>query len=263
MYRKAACNAHILLSSTRQSICLNGTTSERSPGRRDSFSTKKKYRASHYSTWPSSDRPTPYQVMGIQRGHKYSRTRYYDLVKIYHPDSSTSDIAKRLPTEERLSRYRLIVDAHEILSDQQKRSAYDAYGLGWPLPSRHHGYDNIPQSPRHTYERWDDIDSEHGAVNEFLGRLLKNKKFICLMIVLATFAQACVILSSVAKTKLEMRRRDEECRDLIFRHRDRALDLRTLVAQMERLLLKRDPSGMGLGPTEEPFYREMLPFCGN
>ncbi|OQD82084.1 hypothetical protein PENANT_c023G10040 [Penicillium antarcticum] len=201
--------------------------------------------------------------MGIKIGDKYSKTRYYDLVKIYHPDSSTRDITKRLPTEERLSRYRLIVNAHEILSNKQKRSAYDAYGLGWPLPSRHHGCEYTPQNPRHTYERWDDIESEHGARNEFLTYLLGNKKFICLMIVLATFAQACVILSSVAKTELEMRRRDEECRDLIFRHRDRALDLRTLVAQIERLLLKRDPSGLGLDPAEKPFYREMLPFCGN
>ena len=260
MYRKSSYDAYIFLGPMRQSSYLNGTASESSTGRRRLFSQQKSSRASHYPTWPSTDRPTPYEVMGIERGNKYSKSRYYDLVKVYHPDSSTSLAAQKLPVEERLSRYRLIVDAHEILSDYKKRSAYDTYGLGWPLPSRPHSFDL--RSQRHTtYDRWGDEGFNGGSERELIRRLFRNKKFICFVVVLVTFAQTCVILSSLAKSELQMRRTDEECRDMIYRHRDRALSLKTLMAQMERLLLKRDPSGMGLASTEEPFYRDMLPFC--
>ncbi|KAJ5449020.1 hypothetical protein N7445_003841 [Penicillium cf. griseofulvum] len=145
-------------------------------------------------------------------------------------------MARYLPREERLTRYRLIVDAHAILSDDQKRSAYDSFGLGWALSSINRRFDS--QSWKNT------------------------SKFICLVLVFlvrVTLAQTCVLLSSLAKLELQRKRIDEQCRDLIDRHRDRALGLSTLVAQMERLLLKRDPSGMGLA--QEPFYRDMLPLC--
>lgn len=198
--------------------------------------------------------------MGIKKDAKYLKSRYFDLVKIYHPDSKASPLARKLPKEECLARYRLIVDAHEILSDDQKRLAYDAYGLGWTLPSRSRGL-RRRSSPDTRYYGWNKDGSDHEADGEFFKLLSGNKKFICFILVIVTFAQTCVFLSSLAKAELQMRQTDEQCRELMTRHRDRALGLRTLIAQVERLLLKRDPSGMGLLPTEEPFYREMLPLC--
>lgn len=198
--------------------------------------------------------------MGIRKDSKYFKSRYFDLVKIYHPDSQASPLARKLPREERLARYRLIVDAHEILSDDQKRTAYDSYGLGWTLPSRNRGLRRRSYS-NSRYYGWNNDESKHEVEGEFFKSLSGNKKFMCFILVIVTFAQTCVFFSSLVKAELQIRRTDEQCRELMVRHSDRALSLRTLRAQMERLLLKRDPSGTGLLPTEEPFYREMLPLC--
>ncbi|KAK3105469.1 J domain-containing protein 1, partial [Teratosphaeriaceae sp. CCFEE 6253] len=58
----------------------------------------------------------------------YTKAHFYQLVKLYHPDlTSSSSVAHQLKME----RYRLIVAAHTILSDPVKRSAYDRFGAGW------------------------------------------------------------------------------------------------------------------------------------
>ncbi|KAJ5758450.1 hypothetical protein N7520_005606 [Penicillium odoratum] len=253
MYRKTICDALARFSS-RPSIYFNGNVSESPTKRRHSFSHQR------YYTWPSNSQPTPYEVMGIQEYAKYPKSRYFDLVKVYHPDSKASLLAEKMPKEERLARYRLIVDAHKILSDDEKRSAYDAYGLGWTLPTRRRGI-HRRSYPDTRYSTRNDYGFNHEAEEEFFKHLSGNKKFICFIMVIFIFAQTCVFISSLAKAELQMRRTDEQCRELMICHKDRALDLKTLTAQIERLLLKRDPSGTGLLPTEEQFYREMLPLC--
>ena len=79
--------------------------------------------------------PTPYQIFGLKKGSPYSKRRFYELVKIYHPDrhnlESESSYTQALPRSMKTERYRLIVTAHEILSDPVKRSAYDTSGAGW------------------------------------------------------------------------------------------------------------------------------------
>ncbi|KAL1602850.1 J domain-containing protein 1 [Paraconiothyrium brasiliense] len=97
-------------------------------------------------SWPDAvpphRSPTPYQILRCERGHAYTKHRFYSLVKLYHPDraDTTSPVA-HLPHAVRLERYRLLVAAHTILSDDAKRKAYDAWGLGW---SGHH------QAPAHS-----------------------------------------------------------------------------------------------------------------
>lgn len=60
----------------------------------------------------------------------YSKARFYELVKIYHPDrSDTSNTG--VPHAVKMERYRLIVAANNILSDPTKRIAYDRFGAGW------------------------------------------------------------------------------------------------------------------------------------
>lgn len=213
-----------------------------------------------YHTWPSSLQPTPYEIMGIQKYEKYSKSRYYDLVKIYHPDRKASPVYEKLPKDERLARYRLIVDAHTILSDDRKRSAYDKHGRGWNLESRRRHFGNWTDLDAIYYGRSDERGHYDGE-REFLQQLIGSKSFICLIVVIVTFAQTCALLSSVAKSERQMRQTDEHCRVLMDRRRERALNMRTLVAQMESFLLKRDPSGLGLLPTEEPLYHEFLPLC--
>ena len=90
-------------------------------------------------SWPDASSPntvpTPYQIFGLSKGSPYSKRRFYELVKIYHPDrhnlESESPNTQSLPRSKKTERYRLIVTAHEILSDPVKRSAYDTSGAGW------------------------------------------------------------------------------------------------------------------------------------
>ena len=74
--------------------------------------------------------PTPYQIFALKKNEAYSKSRFYHLVKIYHPDktgTSGSSISHEMKSE----RYRLVVAANVILSDPAKRSAYDKVGAGW------------------------------------------------------------------------------------------------------------------------------------
>jgi len=97
---------------------------------------------SSLASWPNPQPPnavpTPYQILAHTRSTPYSKRRYYELVKLYHPDRSSGAYESRvhasiyaLPSQIRLERYRLIVSAHEILSDPVKKKAYDAWGAGW------------------------------------------------------------------------------------------------------------------------------------
>lgn len=68
----------------------------------------------------------------MTRNETYTKTRFYNLVKLYHPDrGSLGTVCNTIPHHVRLERYRLIVAAHNILSDPSKRSAYDRLGMGW------------------------------------------------------------------------------------------------------------------------------------
>ncbi|KAB8343084.1 hypothetical protein FH972_022678 [Carpinus fangiana] len=98
--------------------------------------------------WPDtgnpSRHPTPYQIFNLAPSAPYSKRRFYDLVKLYHPDRTSTSSSSSPPTEihtlphgERLSqhdlleRYRLVIAAHNILSNHDKRAAYDRFGHGW------------------------------------------------------------------------------------------------------------------------------------
>ncbi|ESZ92901.1 hypothetical protein SBOR_6710 [Sclerotinia borealis F-4128] len=77
--------------------------------------------------------PTPYQIFNQKKSSPYSKRRFYELVKLYHPDKHGIDIDTNegLSYDTKLSRYRLVIAANDILSDVVKRSAYDTYGAGW------------------------------------------------------------------------------------------------------------------------------------
>jgi curved DNA-binding protein CbpA len=94
--------------------------------------------------------PTPYEIFNQHPKEPYSKRRFYELVKIYHPDTcgysissnsqehvansptpSNSQSTNTIPHTLRLHRYRLIIEANAILSDPVKRKAYDTYGAGW------------------------------------------------------------------------------------------------------------------------------------
>ena len=96
--------------------------------------------------------PTPYQILDTRRGDVYSKQRFNELVKLYHPDrtdyQSHTPLCHSIPRKTRLERYHLIIAAHAILSDPSKRKAYDTFGAGWGLyesvTPRNSGGDTVP-----------------------------------------------------------------------------------------------------------------------
>lgn len=89
--------------------------------------------------WPrtpsASAVPTPYQIFGQKKTDPYSKRRFYELVKLYHPDrhghESLGPWQTPLPHSVMIDRYRLVVAANDILSHPTKRKAYDQCGAGW------------------------------------------------------------------------------------------------------------------------------------
>ena len=102
---------------------------------------------------PANAVPTPYEIFNQKKGSPYSKRRFYELVKIYHPDrhSQSSSFDDEISDTTKLERYRLVVAANNILSDPAKRAAYDAYGTGWQGESEkaaQHGSWAPPDSSR-------------------------------------------------------------------------------------------------------------------
>jgi len=83
------------------------------------------------SCWPTSANPTPYEIFNQAKGAPYCKNRFYDLVKLYHPDRHAHNSDDGIPHLTKLERYRLVVAANSILSDPERRRLYDRYGAGW------------------------------------------------------------------------------------------------------------------------------------
>ncbi|CAO1632099.1 unnamed protein product [Parajaminaea phylloscopi] len=113
-------------------------------------------------------KPSPYDIFHLPRTSSAAevKARYYDLVKILHPDrrldhlkhrdsrsrSAESHAADAAASPARNGRetengiedkvkeeFRLVVAAYELLTDHKRRAAYDRWGLGWdsgPTSSR-------------------------------------------------------------------------------------------------------------------------------
>ncbi|KAF4126102.1 DnaJ domain [Geosmithia morbida] len=81
--------------------------------------------------WPKTSNPSPYEIFAIGRSEPYPKRRFYQLVKLYHPDLSHAPVAALVPPDVRIERYRLVVAANILLSDPVKRRAYDVSGAGW------------------------------------------------------------------------------------------------------------------------------------
>jgi len=64
-----------------------------------------------------------YQILGVDKGSSAEELKkaYYKLAKEYHPDRKPGD-------KEAEKKFKEISSAYEILSDPQKRAAYDQYG---------------------------------------------------------------------------------------------------------------------------------------
>lgn len=122
--------------------------SKQSTRRRHSLSS---LRQSALSEWPSSPVPTPHQILQIEPGTPYTKTRFNQLVKIYHPDMSDTDSSvSQLPEAVRLERYRLIIAAHNLLSDASNRRLYESHHQGWFHPKSFSGRNEYAAAPAYS-----------------------------------------------------------------------------------------------------------------
>nr|P0DO34.1 RecName: Full=NADH-dependent flavin oxidoreductase iliE; AltName: Full=Epimerase iliE; AltName: Full=Ilicicolin H biosynthesis cluster protein E [Neonectria sp. DH2] len=101
--------------------------------------------------WPKTPHPTPYDILAMRKDDPYTKHRFFQLVKIYHPDRhGHTPAVHRLPHATRLERYRLIVAANDLLSNPSKRSLYDTQGVGWTGDRP----PTLNESVRHAEKSW-------------------------------------------------------------------------------------------------------------
>jgi curved DNA-binding protein CbpA len=237
--------------------------------------------------WPAPKTPpvtpTPYEIFELPKGGAYSKHKFYELVKIYHPDRHGLEgtACAGISHVEKLERYRLVVLAHEILSDPIKRKAYDSYGAGWGSFERQstkhsrgyystsagkpfgfgEGYDSSPFNNA-TWEDWERWyrRSEPNHKQAYAGNYINPNafaSFVILMAVITGVAQAT--RAGQYSGSLEERANaftDETSRFLASRATQYNENNLTSDGRIKHFLEKRDPSKYGLKDEEEETYRK-------
>ena len=89
-----------------------------------------------------------YEILGLTKEATDSeiRTAYRKLALQYHPDKNEGD-------EEAAKKFRKIAEAYEVLSDSEKRAAYDSRGMSGARDAGFHGFENEED----IYRRYGDI----------------------------------------------------------------------------------------------------------
>ncbi|KAJ5095406.1 hypothetical protein NUU61_004762 [Penicillium alfredii] len=225
----------------------------------------------HDYSWPTTPSFSPYDVFNIHRGAPYSKSRYYELVKIYHPDRPSHDhpLCRELTSEVRLQRYRIVVAAHEILSDPNKRAAYDRSGAGWSYtPTRYNTAAEAtaewgPYGPTiYANATWEDWERWHNRHQGQQRHVVDHRTFTRLVILLALFGGA-VQASWIGQlnTGFEQRLREvneESTRFLVGRRQEAVNQMASNDARVQHFLIRRDPSGSGLKDDEQSVYQKEL-----
>ncbi|KAL1987903.1 hypothetical protein VTN96DRAFT_1887 [Rasamsonia emersonii] len=226
-------------------------------------------------SWPTTASFTPYDIFGLERNAPYSKQRFYELVKLYHPDRPCNGhpLCKDLPKEVRLRRYRLIVAAHEILSDPVKRAAYDRDGTGWlshpdqPEIRRHpmryttpHG-NRKPEDPIYANGTWEDWERWYNRHQPKQVQVVSHRTFVTFILLLALFggvAQASWITQSKTTFEQRIQEMNAQSARLLAGRRQQTDQLKSTEARVQDFLMRRDPSGYGLKEEEESVYKEVL-----
>lgn len=222
-------------------------------------------------SWPKSSTFTPYEVLNLHRNAPYSKARYYDLVKIYHPDRPCDEhpLCRNITPEVRLQRYHIVVTAHEILSDPTRRAAYDQTGAGWSHNSKRYNTvadasaDWGPYGPtiyaNATWEDWERWNNRHQGKQQ---HVVDQRTFTRLVILLVLFGGA-VQASWIGQLNsgYEQRLREvseDSMRFLSGRRQHTVTQMPHNDARVQSFLIRRDPTGSGLKEEEEPVYQKEL-----
>ncbi|EGG13231.1 uncharacterized protein MELLADRAFT_70378 [Melampsora larici-populina 98AG31] len=143
MTRKTYCQSLYIISSSSSS-------STPTPSR-TKFSTSSTTRNPTNFPFPNHPYPTPYEIFHLPKTANTIeiKSRYYQLVKIHHPDlgfsithlpsSSTTNPSKAHQTGSQSigseDRFKKIVEAYELLKSPSRRQVYLNSGEGWPRSS--------------------------------------------------------------------------------------------------------------------------------
>lgn len=274
--------------------CMCGSSPIR-PGKRVKHDARFKAQSRNYAdvkgydfrdnmNWPcrksSSWTPSPYEIFELEKNGVYSKHKYYQLVKIYHPDRNTNgSVCEGLSHIERLERYRLVVQAHEILSDPVKRRAYDTSGAGWGATrtaTRHsRGYTNgegkqygfgpdddssIFQNA--TWEDWERWHRRHEqpSKQDYVGTYMHPNAFASFVILLAVISgvlQATRAGQFTGSIEERAQAFTEETRSFLASRADHFQQNQIGgTGRVKHFLEKRDPSKYGLKDEEEEAYRQ-------
>ena len=227
-------------------------------------------------SWPTTVPFTPYDIFKLKRNAPYSKARYYELVKIYHPDRPCNGhpLCKDISPEVRLHRYRLVVSAHEILSDPRRRRVYDQFGAGWNYRT---GTSHDPgwvredmryhQGPVYANATWEDWEKYYHRGNETRQQhSVDHRTFTTLIILLTLFGGAVqLVMIGQQHTGYEQRIRDVNERSARFlTGRRRTVDRTpSNEVRVREFLIHRDPSGCGLKEGEAEVYKEYRDLARN
>ncbi|EFQ32871.1 DnaJ domain-containing protein [Colletotrichum graminicola] len=179
--------------------------------------------------WPQGPYPSPHEILGAEPGRPYSKKSFHRLVKLYHPDIygvNEKEVAG-IPLAKRLERYRLVIEANEILSDPQKRLLYERYGLGWVLSK--YGTQSTPCS--HYYAARG--SRTHGgrpsaqAAPERQFPIFASNATIAIVLVAMAMTGAIVQLERARKAQWEFKMRDVALQEAI------SMDLKDLAVRLE------------------------------
>lgn len=228
--------------------------------------------------WPEpkvpQSTPTPYEIFRLKKGAVYSKHRFYELVKVYHPDRHGHEGCPNISHAERMERYRLIIIAHEILSDPVKRQEYDKLGLGWGdsgfKATRAYSSSNKPYgtgagfdaSPfqNATWEDWERWYQRDTKPEDQDGNYLSPNAFAFLVILLAVVtgvAQATnagqYSFSLEEKVRMVNQETNQFLSNRADEHTGNNLDSEKRV---KWFLEKRDPAKFGLKTEEEEQYKK-------
>jgi curved DNA-binding protein CbpA len=230
---------------------------------------KAKYVTVAHDHWPQSTHPnrplTPYEILDVDPSATYTKARFTELVKLYHPDRCdhpASHICSHLPPSVRLERYRLIVAAHTLLSNPMKRQAYDTYGAGWTGASSMGATDNPfaransgggPKGPFTSHmnatwedwERWRWEQEERARTGEGpRPRFVANSTFasgILAATLIAALIQQTHIESVTATRRSSLHERSSQAEMYIRKAKEEAR-ARTRSGRIEEFMKQRDPA---------------------
>ncbi|KAL6721116.1 hypothetical protein ACLMJK_000216 [Lecanora helva] len=174
-----------------------------------------------------------------------------------------------------MERYRMVLAAHEILSDPAKRQAYDSNGAGWndcsengapmyrwsqPKETKWSGFDTNDSPFRNaTWEDWEKWYQRDKARQEPV--YISNGGFLLLVvtaILFGAFGQSMRVedYSNMFQRQVDMAHDDAS--KYLRRRKHDSIGLGNKDERLEHFLKSRDPYGHGVtNPTEER-YRQMF-----